>query len=184
MSTPSQEVQPLSLAGIVGDRGGPFFLRRIARSTPWNDALATRDITAVTGYLYEHGQRVSLWQVNSDLDLRRVAIAINESRESFTERVEFLPILPDELNAVGVTCEPTTGETSCPAAAILHYDAEVDETKCSRIITMLINAGRRLARCTKGQMSVALRDSQSDGCFAVSDSLSCKCGADRSQLAV
>jgi len=185
MPSRNPEPQPLSLDRIAARiTVRPLFLRRVARPTPWKQALLTGELANVTGYLIEEGGKVSLWQVQNDLDLRRVAIAVNESRESFTEMIDFLPILPDELTAVGATYEQTRGDTECPAAAQLHYDAAIDEERGSRIIAMLVRTGRELARCTRGQMAQAERDSIADGCFAVSDSTSCKCGEEPSRAAV
>ena len=184
MPSANPEPQPLALDRIAAKvTVRPIFLRRVARPTPWKQALLTGEIANVTGYLIEEGGKVSLWQVQNDLDLRRVAIAVNESRESFTEKIEFLPILPDELTAVGATCEQTRGETECAAAAQLHYDATIDGEKGHRIIAQLVGTGRELARCTRGQMALAYQESLEDGCFAVSDSTTCRCGEEPTRTA-
>jgi hypothetical protein len=174
---PLNDKQPPTLVGTPFSTNAPWLLRRIARPTPWKDALASGDTAPVKNYLQDSEGKVSLWRIENDLDLRRVAIAINESRDSFREKLEFLPILPAELTRLGVPFQNTPGETACPTAARLHYDADIDEDRGSKLIGHLLQSGRELLRCSRGQMNVALSEAENDGCFAVSEtSKSCKCG--------
>ena len=171
MASPSNGAEPLTVRGTLGVASGPVFVRRVTRPAIWHDATRTSDC------LYEPDGRVSLWRVGDDQDLRRAAIAINESRESFRERIDFLPILPEELAAAGVDCIQTPGETRCPPAARLHYDAQIGDGNRKRLLETLLAARRQLGRCTSGQMRKAAEASEQDGCFAVVENpTSCNCG--------
>ncbi len=169
MASPSNGAEPLTIRGTLGVASGSVFVRRVTRPAIWHDA------TRASECLYEPDGRVSVWRVGNDQDLRRVAIAINESRESFRERIDFL--LPEELTAASVVCIQTRGETKCPAAAQLHYDAQIGDGNRKRLLETLLAARRQLGRCTSGQMGKAAEQSEQDGCFAVVENpVSCNCG--------
>ncbi len=179
MASKGQEAKPLTVLNATGSRE-PFFLRKIARPTPWVQALASGDPSSVRAFLLEPDGKVSLWLVQNDVALRRVAIAVNEGRDSLQERITFLPILPIELESVGIKLAQTPGETNCEAARVLHFDASISEDASSQMVQMVLRAKRSVGTCTRGQMTKAIDDAQNDGCFAVvEDSLACRCGATR-----
>src|SRR5687767_4792735 len=120
---PPQQTQPPTIASSLKLSTQQVFVRTVARGSLWAEAKQAANPQIAEDYLIEEDQQVSLWSVNGDDDLRRVAIAINESRDSPRETIDFLTILPDELSRAGLPIVPTPGETSCPAAAALHFDA-------------------------------------------------------------
>jgi hypothetical protein len=177
MASQNQPKPLPSLGKAKSIQSRPVFLRKVRRPTPWIEAVENQESSSVQDYLYESDGKVSLWRVQDDLDLLRVAIAANEGRSSFHEMIDFLPILPAELAEAGIVSAQTAGETNCPTAARLHYDAEISLEGSRNIIVTLLKARRLLLRCTTGEMNTAERRALEDGCFAVSEeSESCKCG--------
>jgi hypothetical protein len=180
MALKGQESKPLTVLNATGG-SEPFYLRKIARSTPWLEALTSKDPSAACDFLLEPDGSVSLWFIPDDIALRRVAIAMNESRPSPRASITFLPILPSELISAGIALQQTPGATNCDPARGLHFDAHIDEDLSLKIVQTLLIAGRRPCTCTKGQMNKALDDAKNDGCFAaVQSSTGCACGSVRS----
>src|SRR5437879_2790526 len=118
--------EPLAVKLQPDDPDPPLFVRRVARARIWVEALQTKRASDASDVLYEQDENVSLWRVSTDEELRRIAIAINESRDSFREMLDLLPILPTELEQVGVRWDSDPGDTSCPAAGKLHFNAEMN----------------------------------------------------------
>ena len=171
--------EPLSVVECLKITAQSVFVRKFIRPTPWIEALTTGDMTRVVEEFRDE-DGVSLWCVQSDKELRRVAIALNEGRDSFHESLDLLPILPEELRQIGIACTQTPGGTSCPPAAALHYEATMDDSKRRGLLQVLLAAKRSLGRCTKGKMKRAASLSEEEGCFALKeDSTTCACGETR-----
>ena len=172
--------EPLILKAASTDPDPPVFLRRVARARIWAKALETKQPSDASELLFEEDQSVSLWHVGNDEELRRVAMAINESRDSLRETLDLLPILPAELEEAGIKWISELGLTSCPTAAKLHYNAGIDDDARSSLLQKLIAQGRRLVRCTGGKLREAVELSTGEGCFAVAtNSIECACGEKR-----
>jgi hypothetical protein len=177
MASKNQPGQLPTLAKAKSIQSRPVFLRKVRRPTPWIEAVENQEPSSLQDYLYESDGKVSLWHVQNDVDLLRAAIAANEGRSRFHEMIDFLPILPTELAEAGIISEQTAGETTCPTAARLHYDAQISLEDSRNIVLNLLKAQRSLLRCTTGEMKTAEQRALEDGCFAVSEqSESCKCG--------
>jgi hypothetical protein len=172
--------EPLTLKSRPDLPDPPVFIRSIARARVWTQALQTKQPSDAAELLYEPDDNVSLWRVQDDEELRRVALAINESRDSLRETLDLLPILPAELQDVGIDWDAELGETACPTAARLHFSAEINSEARLRLLQRLIEANRELLRCTGGKMRLAVELSAKDGCFtAVPESVECACGETR-----
>jgi len=180
VSNTSNNQEPLSIHKNLKIDKCPVFIRKVGRPRNWKEPLSERDVLAARQVFASDGGPVSLWRINSNMELRRVTIAINESRQVFHEKLDLLPILPDEIASLGVMPLQTPGRSECPPAAGLHYDVTMNDTEAANLCRILIEAGRELGRCTPGQMKLAVEVSESEGCFAVSpESVSCDCGASR-----
>jgi hypothetical protein len=170
------QVEPLSFQECLKVNTAAF-VRKVARASLWEEALDSGDVEKVISFLRDETGRVSLWRIGTDQELRRAAIALNEGRDSLKERLDLLAILPDELKQVEIRCTRTQGASDCPPAAALHYEADMDEGECRRLLELLLAARRVLGRCTRGKMIQAVELSQREGCFAAAqDSSSCACG--------
>jgi len=123
---------------------------------------------------------ISVFLVHDDVELRRIAVAINEYRASMREMVDLLPIRPSELEEIGVQPLQTPSDFSCHLAKKLHHDLALDQQSAIALSQILIEVRREAKRCTRGNMSKALAISEAEGCFSVSrESRSCACGATR-----
>lgn len=177
---PSVMSEPLALKPHSELPDPPVFLRSVARARIWTSAKQSKEPLLAADLLYEADNNVSLWKVSDDRELRRVAIAINESRDSLRETIDLLPITPSELTAAGIGFMPELGDSECPTAARLHYSAEIDTDARLRLLRKLIDANRELLRCTGGKMKRAVQLSIEDQCFIpVPDSKQCACGEQR-----
>jgi hypothetical protein len=155
-------------------------VRKVDRPSPWKKALDAGVAQHAADVLHGPSGSVSLWQIGNDRDLRRVAIAMNERRDSLHEQLDLLPILPQELEDSGIAARETPGASRCPEAGRLHFDAAVSDKQNVELCKRLIQAGRQLGRCSVGRMKQAEERSRLEGCFAVVvTSQGCDCGAKR-----
>lgn len=158
----------------------PALLRKVTRRSHWETALEQNSAMAASAVFREKDNQVSVWSVQSDEDLRRVAVAMNEERGSLHEQVAFVAVQMQEFAAAGIKLQQTPGATTCKAAEALHYDAAVDDVSVLSLCEVLIKAGRRVTACTRGQMKQAVVVASEEGCFAVvEDSKACQCGFSR-----
>ncbi len=180
-STPPPNNEPLSISEDLNVPGGPVLVRKITRPKKWQGPLDSGDVEAAIGvFASSSDSGISLFLVNSDSDLRRVALALNEYTVSPRQRLTLLPIRPEELSAAGVGYEQTLGASKCPVAADLHYDMTGGKQELVRLCRLLLDAKRDVGGCSRGNMKLALELSKAEGCFvAVPDSASCACGAER-----
>ncbi|MEP6671494.1 MAG: hypothetical protein ABJF10_20195, partial [Chthoniobacter sp.] len=117
--------------------GCPVFVRSVHR-TRWEqamDAVAIEDWEDAVGILDTSDGELSVWNVESNLDLRRVCFAINESRgSSLTQAIQALRILPSDFDSAKIErIAKYADETKCPAAARLHWDAQLRD--CYALLT-------------------------------------------------
>ena len=172
--------EPLTLNGSLRMSGAwePLFLRKVARVSRWDKG----DLERAMNVFKDPEGEPSLWKVGNDTELRRVAIALNEGRNSLREPLQLLPIHQGDLEAAGIThIDQTSGERRCVAADSLHYVAKMTTKTIEKLCRHLLFVKKRqLGRCTKGQMRKALVLSIEEGCFSVAEeSTNCKCGAAR-----
>jgi len=158
----------------------PAYLRKISKPRAWKQPLDDKDLAAAAQVFQEGDEPISLWLVSDDIELRRVAIAINEGRGNFHETIDFLPVYPQELLEAGAASQQTLGNTTCRAAQPLDYDVQLDDGSRTRLCRTLLASGRKLERCKRAEMKEAERRSEAEGCFAtVHTSTECACGAAR-----
>lgn len=158
----------------------PALLRKVTRRSHWDAALEQNAVTAAAEVFKEKDNQISVWFVRNDEDLRRVAVAMNEERDSLHEAVAFVAIQKQEFADAKIELQQTPGATSCKAAEQLHYDAVVDNKAAVFLCELLFKARRGITACTKGQMKQAVLAARKEGCFVVAESLAaCQCGATR-----
>jgi hypothetical protein len=158
----------------------PAFLRKITRKSHWDNALRDCDHQTASAVFVEDDNSTSVYLVHDDVELRRIAVAMNEFRGSMKEEVSLLAIRPSELEEVGVLPQQTSSDLSCHLAKKLHHDLELDQQAAIALSRVLIQAQREATRCTKGNMTRALGVSEAEGCFgAKPESLFCACGGQR-----
>ena len=160
----------------------PAFLRKVDRARMWDLPPGDRNAETASQVFVEGDRSVSLWLVSNDTELRRVAIAMNENRNSPHERLDLLPIRPEELQAVGAVPQQTPGDTTCEVARRLHHDVDLNSKRRVHLCQILLGALRVLERCKKGQMKVAEEAAKAEGCPAAfsdtpapPDPLNCDC---------
>jgi hypothetical protein len=173
-------VEPLSVKKL-SPAGGQVFIRKITRRRHWEEPLQQRD-SAAAGSIFDDEQNLtSLWRVETDLDLRRVALALNEGRSSPHEEIYLVPIVPHLLTDAGLSLVPSGGATDCPEARMLHFDVPMVADKRAALAQLLIQAGTGSIHLKKAEMVAAEKASALEGCFAaLRESTHClACGATR-----
>ncbi len=159
----------------------PVFLRKLDRKRDWGvetDPLDAR-LAAVVQRVFLEDQffpNISFYLVQSDDDLRRVALAFNGNRDSLTEILDLVAFLPAEFQAAGLVPHRTPGNTLCHFANLTHHDlpdtttAQELEALCRQAMT----AGRIAARCTGGMMKDVVKLAEAEQCLvAVNPSPGC-----------
>lgn len=171
-------VEPL-LVQALGGNHQPLFIRKITRRKNWTEPVERQDSATAASVFNDEQNLTSIWRVETDRDLRRVALALNEGRSSRHEEIFLIPIAPKVLDDAGLKPIPTPGESNCPEAKKLHFEVAMNLDERKTLAQLLMAAGTRSVRLTKPEMRAAEQVSAQEGCLAaVIDSPSCRaCGA-------
>src|SRR6266542_2029927 len=109
----------------------PVYLRIMDNRNDWGspeDPIENRVTHAVKAiFLKRHKNPFSFYIVESDNDLRRIAMAYNANRHDPTDRMDFIAFLPEELKQAGLSGLQTPGGTECGYANRRHFDMEASE---------------------------------------------------------
>lgn len=152
--------------------GPPCFVRKVDRSGHWRDAATIQDKVFRPE---PDDNTISVYRVNSAVDLARVAIALNANRSSKTEPIFLVAISAGEL--AGLCLRQNEGETLCQWANHLHYDVLVtDPTQTAVLARRLFDAKRELRKFLKKEFQAAIEYTSAGGWYAADpDSRSCVC---------
>ena len=180
MSSPGTNSEEDSSSPLPSLSPYPTFLRKLTRKNNWDNPLRDCDPQKASKVFVGTDNVTSVYLVHDDIELRRIAVAMNQYRGSMTEKVDLLPIRPSELDEIGVLPQQTPSDLSCNLAKKLHHDLELDEQAAVALSRVLIEAQREVTRWTTGSVSKALTISREEGCFSVNpESRSCACGGQR-----
>ena len=156
----------------------PFYVRSVERLGHWTDALGILNKV----FPVDEDGTISIWRIGSNLDLIRVAVALNANRAasnpkgaSWHESLHFVAIRGDDVGTIEL--RQTDGLTGCLHANSCHYGAVIErESQREGLVNALLIAGEEPRRLTKGKMKKAVKASQDAGCHAVvENSAKCAC---------
>lgn len=161
--------------------GGQVFIRKITRRRHWDEPLGRQDSETAASIFDDEQNLTSIWRVETDLEFRRVALALNEGRSSPHEEIYLVPIVSQLLTDVGLSLIPNGGATDCPEARPLHFDVAMDSQTRAALAELLIRAGTKSVHLKKAEMVAAEKASALEGCFAaLRESTHCSaCHTDR-----
>jgi hypothetical protein len=173
--------EPLSVSklGVVSE---PVFVRKITRRNNWETPLLENDPDSGAAIFLDEESSTSLWRVQTDVEFRRVALAMNEGRCSLREELFLLPIKQEHFESLTPQPFSWPGVTDCAVAKQLHYEIKLDQSQRVALAKVLIDANRKSVKCTRGEMAAATVLSTDEGCLtAVDTPIEClACGAVRS----
>ena len=172
MATPNVE-EILSLAP-------PVFVRKLARASHWgdpDDEIRQRVNTAVSEVFRPHGSgTVSVYLVEGDLDLHRVAVGMNANRDSLMERLSLVAFSRQEVDTCSIVATESPGETKCLHANRRHFDLAATESQLAELCRTAMEAGRPAGRLNKRHLRPIVERAAQDGCRAVvAESEHCAC---------
>ncbi len=158
----------------VSGIAAPVFLRRLSKRGDWGspeDAMDQRVAHVVgEGFLKRDKSPFSFWLVKNNEELRRVALALNSTTVSSTQKVEVIAFRPAELQEAGITAPlQTPGNSPCPWANRLHFDLDATPQQLETLCRLAMKAGRMAGRCTEGEMKTVLELAKEDQCHAAID---------------
>lgn len=158
---------------------GRCYLRKVDRGGDWGEGSSLESrIELIIEKVFDNLQEgVSVYMAESSNDVRRIAIAINSTRESPREKIRLLAL--SELDLEGFDLMPTPGDTSCNRADVLHRDIQVShrEEFC-RLVERLLGEGRKPKNFSQNKMAFALELAEKEGCEALpgaEDDRDCLC---------
>jgi len=153
------------------DLSAPCYVRKLKRGSYWYDArpLPDRVDTIIEkDFRLDQDGVVSVFEVRSGVDLRRVAVGLNATRDSLSEDIFLIAISPDELQ--GVRAEPIPGDTKCLWANRLHHNLVVEQQSAfTSVVESLIRAGRKPTKFSRKKMGRAAEEASREGCYATRD---------------
>ncbi len=171
--------QPPTIAHSIG-LCTPIFLRKLRNSgsfgfTSTPQTQRARDWLDSIWRVEPHPESpFSLFLVNTDDDFHRVILGIGSKRRSPFSDAYFLPILPCDLDSVGLT--PTqidAAELDCPIAKRLHYHLESNEDQLLKLCTRLLLQQRPKVTLKEKAITMLGPKATEDGCLSLSSSLRC-----------
>lgn len=149
----------------------PFYVRKVDRRGHWGDAEKIVEHV----FPVDVDGTISVYHVDSDATLERIAVALNANRvatnpagSSLTEQILFVAIREDEFGAIPL--KQIDGLTDCEYVNKRHYGAlvpEGSETKRERLVNALLTDGRQPSKLSKGVMRQAVEQAMEDHCKAV-----------------
>jgi hypothetical protein len=156
----------------------PAFIRKLGRANHWgqpDDPLEQRIPSAVTQVFRNQGEpEISVFLVNNDEDLRRVAIGYNAGRKgALHETIAFLPILRSELEESGIRITKTPANLKCDHANQLHHDLLATNEQLETLCRNLIAANRTAAKCSESAMKSAAELARQEKCKSIPGVVEC-----------
>lgn len=176
----------MALPGVESSLGiaPPAFVRKLTRKSHWGiagDPLDERLNDAVEKVFPEESGVFSVYRVDSDVDLRRIALAFNANRSSYTERLDLVAFTPDELQRCQVPAEgvPELG-TRCDHANRRHCHISAMANQLRHLCELAMTAGRCAASLTTATMRDVVKAADQDGCriVAADSTIECACQGD------
>jgi hypothetical protein len=158
----------------------PVFLRKLRRRQDWGNAetpLEQRaaDLVKVMWKCEPHPESpFSVYLVHTDEDHQRVVIGMNGGRISLTSDSDFIGLLPSDLEAVGVSAEPSDGATLCRFANALHHDISARDDQLLTLCRLLLHQGRKLIHISKKSIKTLEERARVEGCLVIRESQGCK----------
>lgn len=150
---------PTNGFGAMDDRrtGFPVYVRKLSRGSRWkigspDDIDESQVEVLVKSELCPQQGRLSVYKVSTETELAAVAVGLNSMRDSLHEKIDYVAIWPDDLEAVSVSVEATPGNTGCHCANRLHRDLLVDESVLYSLVRRLWKAQRQKKRLAKSKM--------------------------------
>jgi hypothetical protein len=165
----------VTLPTVAGTLGvpTPAFVRKLRRRSDWGepaDDQGQRVKGAVQKlFRLQTEPDISIYLVNNDDDLRRVALGMNAGRDSLKEPVPFVAFLPAELGAAAIQASPTPGNLPCAHASGLHHDIQATDDQLAQLCATAMQKGRVVGNCSKGMMTEVIAEATKEHCRAVTD---------------
>lgn len=139
----------------------PCFVRKVDAKFHWQDAATIQEEV----FRPLDNGTISIYSVQTEKDLIRVAIALNANRSNITEPIFLAAITPHELS--NFTIRHSSGQTLCNWANSLHRDIVAKNyTAIASLAHNLMAANRQLKKFTKPNMRKALAFTSNQGCHA------------------
>jgi hypothetical protein len=148
----------------------PFLIRVLPRAGSWGlveDKEEAVDVRvariAQEVFAPDAEGAVSMWQIETPLDFRRVSFAYNAHRKHPLNDLYVVAITKEELAGLPVNC--TDGGTDCLWANRLHRNVHI-ENQSETLAGRLVAAKRDKIKLTKVDMKEAQDESTRDGCHS------------------
>lgn len=158
--------------------GLAVLVRKLARKRHWGSSdqpAEQRSAEVLSNVFLNDDKPYSLYRVNSESELDRVALALNAGRSSLSEECFFAFFTEAELQAASISLTQSAGQTPCRHANHLHFDADAVEAQLLSLISQALISGRDLVRRNRNQMKQVAELAMKDQCLAaVPDSPECK----------
>jgi hypothetical protein len=158
----------------------PLFVRKLSRQSHWGDpgdelsgrvAMAVREV-----FRSEPGETFSVYLLEKDEDLHRVALGLNANRSSLTETLALVGFFKHELEFCGISLVLSLGDTRCSGANRRHFDFSATAEQLTALCHNAMQAGRNAGRLNKPHMRPIIEKAGQNGCRAVvADSERCVC---------
>ena len=155
----------------------PLFLRKLRRKADWGDATTLLELrlSEVTPLVFPpNSSPHSIFLVQTDEEFRQVILGLNSGRASLTSDLDFIVVLPRELESAGISARRTPGTTRCRPANSLHFDIVGTGDQLTDICRNLLVENRGIVHLTKGKIRGLVEKAREIGCLVIEDSTSCR----------
>lgn len=157
----------------------PVYVRKLRRRSDWGDPTDDEPTQRVRDafekmFRLQAEQDISIYLVNTDEDLRRVALGMNAGRDSLKEAIPFVAFLPAEFESLDIRAMQTSGGLPCTHANRLHHDIVATDDQLIRLCEMAMKSGRVAGNCSRGEMKEVIDRATEEHCLTVRPDGPCK----------
>lgn len=162
-----------------GTGGLPAYIRKLDKKSTWgncSDDPGERVAKTVRGVFPPAEPLYSFFLARSDEDLNRVVAALNGSRLSPNNKIDFVAFTEEELLGVGVKILDSPGDTDCKTANSLHVDVQAsDHSAYSCLCQKAFATKRKSFRISKPEAKKMWQKLEKEGCEAIDGNTDCEC---------
>lgn len=158
----------------------PAYIRAIRSLTQWNpegcNTLEERARVVAENVFNEASHFYSIWLVSTDQELYSVIASLTEYRKPREQNIDFIWIVENELQEVGITVK-NESEGGCLHAQHLHFNVQINPYMAEKLCNYLIHKEREAKRLVKkSQTTPILKHQKQLGCRTTDSNLEhCEC---------
>lgn len=166
-----------------GTDGYPILVRKLDKKSTWGDVsdVSGDRIEHIASHVFPAAEsQFSLYQVNSDDELKRVVVGLNSYRQRLRDKIDFVAFTHAEITTAGLSIVDSPGNTLCDAANRLHVDIVAPSpghAAFRRLCAKVVEAHRPTFRISRVKAREMVGELKQYGCHVFEANTDCPCNS-------